>query len=692
MLSPDATAVAALLDAARRRLDRLSLLTGATVGLALAAALTLVGWPVRGGLAALGLLGACAMAVGAARWWLQGRTTRRSAAARLEAQAPQARNLLITATELLAGGPVEPYVAALVFRQAAAFSSTIALPTLLPSRRALQRFGAAAVLWAGAIAWRSTAAVESAALAATSGPPSISDVTVIVTPPAYLGLAPRTLRNPARIEAIAGSHVVLTVRARATTLELETLDARVPMARRGEEFVGETEVSVDGLLALQPAAIDGQRGDRRMIGVTAVEDRPPVVAVRTPGRDLHYPDAARKVTVTIEANDDYGLASLRLRATTVSGSGERFSFAERDVPIAIVRQGPGRWTASTTWQLATLGLEPGDMVVYRAVATDRRPGAPPVESDAWIVEITAPGSLAASGFAIDPEQDRYALSQQMVILKTERLLAGKGRLSAEAFADSAAQIGMEQRRVRAEFVFMMGGEVDDGHGHGEEISQTELNEVAEAEGEDELAAGRLQNAGRLALVRGIRNMSRAATLLGTDDVPGALREERKALAEIEQAFSHSRIILRALTQRESLDPARRLTGSLADAASSTDDRRIPTSDAKAAATRRLLAELSALPLAPPAGAVSALAEAALRIDPADKALQLVAAGLVEAAAALRRGATTVGSQGLDRVATRLAALIGSDAPRAAGGAGGAEVRRLRGRLADGARPPAPRLR
>ncbi|MBK6495253.1 MAG: hypothetical protein IPG05_09145 [Gemmatimonadetes bacterium] len=690
MPSAETTTVERFLDAARRRADQGMAITGASIGLAVAALLTIVGWPIRDGLGPLLLLGALAGVGGGLRWALLRRASRRSVAVQIESRVPACRNLLVTASELLEGSRVDPYVAALVYEQAAALTVSFALPAVLPNRAALQRLMLAAAVWGSAVTWRATHAEQADAMAAQSGPPAITDVTVVITPPAYLGLAPRTVSNPGRIEAVAGSRLSITVNARAAAVRLETLAERSSLARSGKAFVGSATATADGFIAFEPAGGDGQLGDRRLIGLTVLADLPPTVVVRTPGRDLHFPDGARTVSIAIDANDDHGLASLKLRATTVSGSGERFSFAERDVPISITRQGAGRWTASTSWRLAALGLEPGDMVVYRAVATDHRPGATPVESDAWIVEITAPGSLAASGFAIDPEQNRYALSQQMVILKTERLLAGKARLTPEAFADSAAQIGMEQRRVRAEFVFMMGGEVDDGHGHDEEISQTELNEVAEAEGEDELAAGRLLNAGRLALIRGIRDMSRAATLLGTNEVPGALIEERKALAQIEQAFSHSRIILRALTQRESLDFSRRLSGALADAASSAEAAAPPPSDAKRAATRQLLAALVALPPVPSRASIGALAEAALRIDPADARLQAIASGLTKAADDAGRGETVAAAQGLDRMTTRLSTLVGASAPRAMTAPSSAESRRLRGSLADGPRAPTSR--
>lgn len=689
MRSPDATVVGAFLDAARRRHAIEMALKGAAIGLGVAAVLAVIGWPVASGLRPLLLFGALAGTGGGLRWALLRRATQRTAAARIESRAPECRNLLVTASELLAGVRVDPYIETVVFRQAAAVVQTLRLPKLLPFHKAFQSLAIAAACWGGAVAWRVTRSQQAAEVAALTGPASVGDVTVTVTPPPYLGQRPRSYRNPARVEALQASRLAVEARGQVATISLETLAGRAAMAKQGDAFHGDVTATADGFLALEPARADGQLGERRLIGLTVVEDRPPRVVVRTPGRDLHFPDAARTVSIAIDAEDDFALASLRLRATTVSGSGERFSFAERDVPVTITRRDANHWTASVSWRLASLGLEPGDMVVYRAVATDHRPGAPPVESDAWIVEVTAPGSLAASGFEIDPEQNRYALSQQMVILKTERLLAGKGRLSAEAFADSAAQIAMEQRRVRAEFVFMMGGEVDDGQG--EEVSQTDLNEVKEAEGEDELAAGRLLNAGRLALVRGIRHMSLAATMLGTDAVPAALAEEKKALAEIEKAFSHSRIILRALTQRESLDMTRRLSGQLTDAASTTDAPTPLRSNAKAEALRRLLAQVTQLTASPARASVATLAERALRIDPSDKGLQAIAAGLTKAADGFGSGRASDGARALDQAATALASMVAGDAPRATPEVRGAEARRLRGRLADALRgtPPGP---
>jgi hypothetical protein len=305
------------------------------------------------------------------------------------------------------------------------------------------------------------------------------------------------------------------------------------------------------------------------------------------------------------------------------------------------------------------------MVVYRAVATDHRPGAAPSESDSFIAEVLAPGGNAAAGFDVDPEQERYAVSQQMVILKTERLAARKAQMPAADFATASAEIAAEQRKVRAEFVFMMGGELADAP---DIANMTDINEEAEAAGEDDILAGRNANQGRVALLRAIRSMSRAATSLTTADVGAALPHERAALTQLERAFSHARILLRALTERERLDLTRRLTGVLTDASRDQRPAAEPSAEPRVIALRRALADVSALssdsglePRGP-----SDLATRVLRIDPSSRDLQQVAERLGEVSSALVRGRTSDARRLLDQTATSIATFLRSslpDAPR-----------------------------
>jgi hypothetical protein len=280
------------------------------------------------------------------------------------------------------------------------------------------------------------------------------------------------------------------------------------------------------------------------------------------------------------------------------------------------------------------------MIVYRAIATDARPGAPAAESDTYIIEIAAPGGVAAAGFAIDDEQDRYGLSQQMVIAKTEQLIARRASMPHDSVARLASAIAAEQRAVRAEFVFMMGGEL------AEEVMEAaglaDLDETAEAEAEDDILAGRLANRGRLELVRAIRSMSRASAALVAVNLDKALTDEKAALTYLQGAFARARYILRALTERERLDMTRRLSGPLAGAAPDPHAARAAPRDTRAAILRRALATAAELGATAELGTTEAAramatAQEVLRLDPSSAEYREIGLALDRGARSARSG-------------------------------------------------------
>ena len=610
-------------------------------------------------------------AVGVARAWRR----RSGVALEIERRAPESRNTILTAAELLKAGPSLRSgrqrtldVAELVTDHAAAAARRLDPRQLFPARTALTRLAAALAFWAAAIVLTAARDPE-APITLGVAPPrdEVGSIEVVVTAPAYTKKPTQRLTNPARIDAIAGSRVSLTVRG--TGVRVETLEGAVsPTAANTFAFTAQA----DGFIAVRAGA-----SDRRLIGLTVTPDQAPRVRVTAPGKDMFIADVKRRIPVDIDARDDLGLTSLKLRYTKVSGSGERFTFIEGEVPVTVTRTDARDWTAKGTLDLGALKLEQGDMVVYRGAAADARPGVPLAESDAFIVEITSPLSIAAEGFSLDDQQDKYALSQQMVVLKTERLLARASTMLPESLTYYSQNIAAEQRAVRAEFVFMMGGEV------AEDViaaAGMDIDETKEAEGESELAAGRMVNRGRVALVESIRLMSKASTLLNNVDPKSALPEEKAALISLQQAFSRTRYLLRALTKRERLDLSRRLTGVLSLAARDAQPQANPPVDPAIVSLRRSLSAIATLSTCQPERSegsacsrddVNRIAQEVLAVDPSDSTLQRVAARL--------------GELKLDEAATALADELRERMPRAGASTEPAELRRLRGALNDAIR-------
>ena len=672
--SPDRAALESLVRRAVTRARVRTAMAGAAAGLIIAAAVTVFLLQSGAPLMAAGVA-AVTLAAGAGFALLLVRVPADSVVNALEASTPASRNVLRTGWELLTGRiTAAPYVEARVIADAAGVASRINLTEAMPFGRVALAALAGVVVFALSLAtpprW-----LEHAARAAASTP-ALRSVTVAVVPPAYSGGARRELRDPDRIEALAGSSLEVTVTADAAAVSLVTLNGTQTLSAQGARtFTTTITADADGFLALEPRLADDSAGPRRLIGLSVTPDRLPAVRVVTPGRDLMVPSGPRSLSVTIEANDDLGLSSVVLRYTKISGSGENFDFKSGEVPVTISRTSDRAWSARAEWPLAALALVPGDMLVYRGAATDRRPGAQAVESDAFILEITAAGALPSEGFAVDDRQDKYAISQQMVIVKTERLLAGRKSMSSNDFQEAALDLAAEQRQVRAEFVFMMGGELADAG-----LDLSSLNEEVEAAGEEDLAAGRLANQGRLELLRAIRAMSLAAARLAEVDATGALPIEKEALAYLQKAFSRSRYLLRTLSKREQLDLSRRLTGLLAELARDARPSGEAPPNPRVQAARAALAELASLAAQPPqarrnSSRAAALAQTLIAIDPSSSAMRDVA------------GAVTAFD--FERATLAVAAFVRELSPADAARPLDADLAALAGALADALRHPQP---
>lgn len=552
--------------------------------------------------------------------WLMWRSPRTlmDVAARIESRTPAAKNLLITAAELSARAQsVRADVRDVVFRDAADCAARIDVAALFPARRvSASAVVAVALLAAGlSVNGQWIARARDVIRAGAPGAPSIARVVVTVTPPAYSGRPAQSLTDPERIDALAGSLVHVEADATADHVDLIGIGERHALVQDRGVFRGDVTASADGFIAVQPFGTGDAAGVRRVISLGVTPDRSPVARILAPGKDLFVPTATATLPVKIEASDDIGLKSLHLTYTKVTGSGENFTFKDGEFPLEITRTSPEAWSATSWISLASLGLEAGDVLVYRAVVGDTLPGREPIESDAFVIEIVRRGEALGEGFSIDEEKDKYAISQQMIIIKTERLIAKKATMTTEAFTEEAQIIASEQRKVRSEFVFMMGGEFEEAA----PAAGGDLNEEEEAANEAELLAGRMQNNGRQDIIAATRHMSDAVMLLTNLNPLQALPREKAALVSLQRAFTKSRYILRVLTPRERIDDSRRLSGKLTDAA--VWRRTLPDvpNDPRATALLGALAgvgRVAALAQYGPAEAnqLASIAEAILRVD------------------------------------------------------------------------------
>src|SRR5690606_10371197 len=139
------------------------------------------------------------------------------AARRLELATPRGLNVVVTAEELLRHpSRASDYVRARVVRDAIAASEAVGPAEAVPLRRPVTAFALLLLAWAAAAVWvpqltRADRREADARLAASQAGPVIPRVTATLTPPAYLNAPESRRQDPERIEAIAGTRLVVAV-------------------------------------------------------------------------------------------------------------------------------------------------------------------------------------------------------------------------------------------------------------------------------------------------------------------------------------------------------------------------------------------------------------------------------------------------------------------------------------------------
>jgi hypothetical protein len=592
--------------------------------------------------------------------------------------------VLITARELMQHPErARPAIRERVCRDAAAIAHQTSLDTIVPSRDTRRAIGGAlvallctAIVWGIASRWPVGGRAVSASAGDRAGHGSADDaatpdaigvrgVTLTITPPSYTGRPVTTLKDPVRVDALAGSRLQVQVEIAggrgangATTVTAvaafndrpQTLASNGPNRAGGELMLSESGVLTIAVRPASPASSHDSSANSqhdalvsdapRIIAVSVVPDQLPNVEIVAPGKDLMLAEVDGRVEIAARAQDDLGLRSLTLRYTKVAGSGENYEFHEGELPLTLARADAKQWQGQVARRIRELGLAAGDMFVYYAVATDGRPGSERAVSDSYVIEIGKPGTAIAGGFAIPPEEDRSALSMNALIQKTEKLDARRTAMASEEFRSAAAGLAIEQRMVRTEFLFTMGT-----HGHVEDESE-------EAENSNEIQEGRMANRGQQEILNATRFMQRSEQFLTDAETQQALKVMRAALAAIQRALSRNRYFLRTLATSTEIDMSRRLTGDLSEAKSArwpTNDR---TPDERLARIRQVLSDLSDLaaglsaPLsvsetaaarAQRGALANAIAGRMLTIDPASVPLQKAAADLTRAGQMIATG-------------------------------------------------------
>ena len=286
--------------------------------------------------------------------------------------------------------------------------------------------------------------------------PAFDELRWRVIPPAYAGLSATDGRGEEPVAALPGSRIRLRSAYfdRWSGVAATRIGGGALPVRRdgGEWFVEWIQSAADRGVQVEALA-NGDVVSRRVVPVTVLADRAPDVALTEPETDLVLASPSGRITIRATAADDYGVGDLKLTWSRTRGSGETFEFVEGEWPFASLSRTGKSVSGALAIDLAALQLQPGDVIHVRAVARDRNDVTGPGESVSRtrVIRVARPEELdqvnTDIGMPIELPDDPV-LSQRMIVVMTERLVANAPRMTADQVRTRSAEIGAEQARLR----------------------------------------------------------------------------------------------------------------------------------------------------------------------------------------------------------------------------------------------------
>ncbi|HEY0972626.1 MAG TPA: hypothetical protein VGE02_16780, partial [Gemmatimonadales bacterium] len=409
----------------------------------------------------------------------------------------------------------------------------------------------------------------------------------VVRPPSYTGWRASTVRDPSSVSGLVGSTVELAgsssspARAAMETRDGEAASGARDLALRADGGDWRVTLEMPGLPAVVRVASGGLE---RLVVLDPRPDSAPVVTLAPSVRDTVLREPRGTIRLEAEARDDVGLASSGFEWIASSGEGESYTFRQGVVGAA-THSGTRAVTMRTALSLDAMELRPGDVVHVRAVARDgnTRSGPGLGASETRIVRIARAGEYDSLAVEAAPPAalDTAALSQRMLLVRTERLEQRRPRMQRTAMLAEARSIAVDQTRLRrhvGEMVYMRLGEAadgehshfpGDGHEHGQEAKLDPEQLLARASAATDISTEATDFHGdetpvvavNRPLLEAYNHMWDATRALEVGESARAIPPMRRALEALQRAREAERIYLRGRPPAVVVDVARaRLAG------------------------------------------------------------------------------------------------------------------------------------
>ena len=300
--------------------------------------------------------------------------------------------------------------------------------------------------------------------------PTFEKATLRIQPPAYTRL-PVTNSTNLNAASVVGSGLTWQVQfSSSKNLTVKLVGSRgqaLPFNNTGDGFTHQDRLINSGLYAIKAywRTVDNRDSLIYQSDFYRLEAKPDLAPKIEPtSKELytyHYLKDPKILTVSATISDDFSVSQAYIVATVARGSGENVKFREMKFPLGQANFSEARLTK--TLDLKALQFAPGDELYYYWAAFDNRQPEPNfTKSDSYFVVYKDTTQLEESELAtmavnIMPE---YFRSQRQIIIDTEKLIAGKKKMAAQAFKSQSNEIGFDQKALRLRYGQFLGEEFE----------------------------------------------------------------------------------------------------------------------------------------------------------------------------------------------------------------------------------------
>lgn len=433
------------------------------------------GWNWNGALI-IGVLAGCYVL-----WRARFVLSRRRVALWMEERAPSLQYALVTASDPLVTGNIQPLEAEI---DRSNLDVLVGPAALTPAVYAGVAVSVMAGAFAAALTFASGRPTSNVAVQLhdalgvagvhTPLPNRLAPITVRVTLPAYAAGRVTDLDDPSAVTALVGSSIV--IHGAGDTAGIRAQFSTSPIAVRSHD--GGWQATF--VMPSAPTTVSlADRRYERVLAIIPVIDAPPVVILTQPSRDTvwrHVPTSA--ILFVAHATDDIGLADGHIEYTITTGSGEVFKSQSSSVGVTHLKNVTAA-DLRASLNPAQLGLTEGAILSVRAVAADNNtlggPGTATSDTRTFrVARADEYDSLAVDG-APPPPMERSLLMERMLIVSAESLLKKRPATPPHNYSVASGRIGADQAELRRKVYAILYEQAEAGGDQGVEGDDEELD-------------------------------------------------------------------------------------------------------------------------------------------------------------------------------------------------------------------------